>query len=59
MGIFDDKKSKQIEYLEEERRKLWDRVLALERNSKELQKEIQKKASDFEKRGSSKLKKGC
>lgn len=49
MGIFDDKKSKQIEYLEEERKKLWDRVIAVEKTSRELHKEIQKKASDSEK----------
>lgn len=49
MGIFDDKKSKQIEYLEEERKKLWDRVIAIEKTSRELHKEIQKKASDSEK----------
>lgn len=49
MGIFDDKKSKQIEYLEDERKKLWDRVIALEKTTKEIQKEVQKKASDSEK----------
>lgn len=49
MGIFDDKKSKQIEYLEDERKKLWDRVTSLEKTTKEIQKEVQKKASDSEK----------
>lgn len=42
-------KSKQIEYLEEERKKLWGRVIDLEKFSRDLQKEIQKKASDSEK----------
>lgn len=49
MGIFDDKKGKQIEYLEEERKRLWDRVVALEKSYRDLQKDVQRKASDSEK----------
>lgn len=49
MGIFDGNKSKQIDYLEEERNKMWGRVIGLERLTKDLEKEIQKKASDSEK----------
>lgn len=49
MGIFDDKKSKQIEYLEEERKKLWQRLTEVEKTTKELQKEMLKKASESEK----------
>mgnify|MGYP003664810376 CR=1 FL=1 len=49
MGIFDDSKAKQLQYLEEERQKLWDRVGALEKYTQELNTEINKKASDDEK----------
>ena len=49
MGLFDGKKEKQLDYLEEERKKLWSRVINLENTNKVLQKEIQKKASDSEK----------
>lgn len=49
MGLFDGKKEKQLEYLEEERKKLWNRIINLENTNKALQKEIQKKASDSEK----------
>ncbi|MBF5027575.1 hypothetical protein [Planobacterium oryzisoli] len=49
MDIFGDKKSKQIEYLEEERKKLWQRITALENEDKRLQTEINKKATDAEK----------
>jgi hypothetical protein len=59
MGIFDDKKSKQIEYLEEERKKLWDRVTALEKTSKDLQKDLQKKASDSEREAAQSSKKAA
>jgi DNA repair exonuclease SbcCD ATPase subunit len=49
MGIFDDKKSKQIEYLEDERKKLWQRLTEVEKLTKDLQKEIVKTASESEK----------
>ncbi|MEO8885623.1 MAG: hypothetical protein ABI367_06135 [Mucilaginibacter sp.] len=49
MGIFDDKKGKQIEYLDDERKKLWQRLTEVEKVSKNLQKEIQKSASESEK----------
>jgi len=49
MGIFDDKKSKQIEYLEDERKKLWQRLTEVEKIAKDLKKEIEKKASESEK----------
>lgn len=49
MGLFDGKKEKQLDFLEEERGKLWSRVLSLENNQKALQKEIQKTATDSEK----------
>jgi len=48
MGFFDDSKTKQIEYLEEERQKLWDRVGGLEKFTQELKAEIERKASDDE-----------
>jgi DNA repair exonuclease SbcCD ATPase subunit len=60
MGLFDDnKKSKQLEYLEEERRKLWGRVTALEATAKDLQKEVSKKASDSEKEAAQSSKKAA
>lgn len=49
MGLFDGKKEKQLEYLEEERKKLWTRLINLENLNKALQKELQRKASDSEK----------
>ncbi|MDO5980567.1 hypothetical protein [Flavivirga spongiicola] len=48
MGFFDDK-GKQIEYLEEERQKLWDRIGGLEKYTQELKTEIGRRASDDEK----------
>lgn len=41
MGIFDDKEArKQIQYLESERKKLWDRLVKLEQQNNTIQKEI-------------------
>jgi hypothetical protein len=48
MGIFDGGKTEQIKYLEEERAKTWDRLVKLEILTKDLQREIAKKASDSE-----------
>lgn len=59
MGIFDDKKSKQIEYLEEERGKLWQRLTEIEKVTKELQKEMVKKASESEKEAAQSSKKAA
>lgn len=50
MALFEDKKSKEkIEYLEEERRKLWGRLTQLEKDHKELQQLVARKATDDEK----------
>ncbi|RIV41836.1 hypothetical protein [Flagellimonas pelagia] len=49
MSFLDGSKSKQIEYLEDERRKLWERVSGLEGYVGELKKEIERKTSDDEK----------
>ncbi|HFK5595158.1 TPA: hypothetical protein ACGZ94_003429 [Elizabethkingia anophelis] len=49
MGIFDDNKNKRIEYLEEERKKIWQRIKTLEDVNKSLQNQINFKASDAEK----------
>lgn len=49
MDIFNDKKTKQIEYLEEERKKLWGRISNLEAADIRLQKQIEKTALTSEK----------
>ncbi|MEQ7799764.1 hypothetical protein ABDJ41_08105 [Pedobacter sp. ASV1-7] len=50
MDFFNDKKlTKQVEYLEDERKKLWNRISELENKTKLLDKDIQRKTSDFEK----------
>lgn len=49
MGIFDDSKAKQIQFLEEERQKLWDRVGGLEKYTQELKAEIDRSTTDDEK----------
>lgn len=50
MALFEDKKSKEkIEYLEEERRKLWGRLTQLEKDHKDLQQLVGRKATDDEK----------
>lgn len=57
MGIFD--KSKQIEHLESESEKLLKRISDVERFTKQLQKEIQKKASDSEREAAQSSKKAA
>jgi len=49
MGFFDGSKTKQIEYLEEERKKLWERLDSLEKYADGLKNEIERKTSDDEK----------
>lgn len=49
MGLLDGSKSKQIEYLEEERKKIWVRITNIEKGASELQKKINEKATDSEK----------
>ena len=49
MAIFDNSKSKQIEYLEEERKKLWQRLESLEKYADGLKAEIDRRTSDDEK----------
>ena len=48
MDIFNDKRGKQLEYLEDERKKIWARISRLENEDRRLQKEINDKASDSE-----------
>jgi len=59
MGIFDGKSGKQLEYLEDERKKLWGRLIEAENSHKALQKEVQKKASDSEKEAAQSSKKAA
>src|SRR5690606_4653703 len=50
MALFEDKKSKEkIEYLEEERKKLWGRLTQLEKDHRDLQQVVSRKATDDEK----------
>lgn len=47
MGFFDDKEArKKIEHLEDERKKLWQRIVKLEEENKVIRSEIIKKASE-------------
>lgn len=47
MGIFDDKDSKRrIQYLEDERGKIWNRIVAIENENKNLKGQIIKSSSD-------------
>lgn len=47
MGIFDDKEArKKIEHLEEERKKLWDRLVKLEADNKNIRAEIVSKTTE-------------
>lgn len=46
MGILDGSKSTQIKFLEEERKKIWDRLVALESNTKELHDEFLRKTPE-------------
>ena len=59
MDIFNDKKAKQLEYLEEERKKLWGRIANLEATDKLLQKQIEKTASISEKEAAQSSKKAA
>lgn len=50
MALFDDKElKKRVQYLEEERKKLWDRVVRLEDEDKAIRNEIVNKASESQK----------
>ncbi|QIH35506.1 hypothetical protein [Sphingobacterium sp. DR205] len=50
MALFDDKElKKRVQYLEEERKKLWDRVVKLEDEDKAIRNEIVNKASESQK----------
>lgn len=49
MGIFDGNKSEQIKYLEDERKKLWDRIIALEKYTLALEKEVKTRTPETEK----------
>lgn len=57
MGLFDGTKSEQIKFLEDERKKSWDRIVRLEKITAELQKEVNKRASDYEREAASNSKK--
>ncbi len=49
MGIFDGNKSEQIKYLDDERKKLWDRIIALEKYTLALEKEVKTRTPETEK----------
>ena len=49
MGIFDGNKSEQIKYLEDERKKLWDRIISLEKYTHGLEKEVKTRTPEIEK----------
>lgn len=49
MGIFDGNKSEQIKYLEDERKKLWERITRLEASIQVLEKEIKTRTPEIEK----------
>lgn len=49
MGIFDGNKSEQIKYLEDERKKLWDRIISLEKYTHGLEKEVKTRTPETEK----------
>jgi len=49
MGIFDGNKSEQIKYLEDERKKLWDRIISLEKYTHGLEKEVRTRTPETEK----------
>lgn len=48
MGIFDGGKSEQIKYLEDERQKLWKRLISLESDFSELRKFVEKRTPEAE-----------
>ncbi len=53
MGIFDDKDSKKkIQFLEDERKKIWDRLVKLENENSDLRTQIIEKASESQKEAS-------
>lgn len=47
MGLFDGNKSEQIKYLEDERKKLWERLLILEKYAHSLEKEIKTRTPEI------------
>jgi predicted nucleic acid-binding Zn-ribbon protein len=49
MGIFDGSKSEQIKYLEEERAKLWERIISIEKYIQGLEREIKTRTPETEK----------
>jgi chromosome segregation ATPase len=59
MNIFDGGKGDQIKFLEEERKKIWDRLSKLEGNHNELKNEFIKKASESEKEAAQSSKKAA
>jgi len=60
MGFFDDKKLKErIEYLENERKKLWDRLTKLEHAHFELKGDVARKTTDDEKEAAQSSKKAA
>ncbi|MCF2488664.1 hypothetical protein [Dyadobacter sp. CY347] len=46
MGLLDGSKSKQLEYLEQERKELWKRITSIEKSTSELDKKITGTASE-------------
>ncbi|WP_172915229.1 hypothetical protein [Capnocytophaga canimorsus] len=58
MGLFDDKETKKkIQYLEEERKKLWDRIVRLEEQNIQIREEIITTASESQAKAFQHLKK--
>ena len=49
MGIFDGGKSEQIKYLEEERQKLWAKLIAVETQFNKFKTEVERKTPEVEK----------
>lgn len=49
MGLFDGNKSDQIKYLDDERKKLWERIIQLENYIKSFEKEIRTRTPESEK----------
>ena len=53
MALFDDKElKKRVQYLEDERKKLWDRLVKLENDNKVIRNEIIEKSSESQKEAS-------
>lgn len=59
MANNENSKGEQIKFLDEERRKLWDRVVSLEKSISDLRVELGKKASDSEKEAAQSSKKAA